>query len=279
MRSMLSGPAYALLALVLPADVALQDPSPARPEPRPGVVWLDGLVTDRQTGAPVPGADVVLAGLPGGRRITDDEGAFRYDSLPPGTHRLSVSGLGYQPVEDSVVLAAGSAYRLSVGLVPQALALDPIVVVAQARPTLLDRVGFVERRQSGLGTFLTREMIEARSPPLVYDLLRAVPGVRIVPGRRGAMIPTMRGGCVPAVFVDGVSALVQVGVDLSLSPDHIEAVEVYRGPETPPQYQLNACGAILFWTREPTAKAGERPFWRRLGVVAAIATVIILLVR
>jgi hypothetical protein len=275
---MLGGPAYALLALVLPspAELDIQDPVP-----RPGsaIVRLDGLVTDRQTGSPVPGADVQLVGVAGGRRITDDQGAFRYDSLPPGTHALSVTSLGYQPVEDSVVLAAGEAYRLAVEMVPRALALEPIVVVAPARSTVLDRVGFLERQRSGLGTFVTRASIEARSPPLVSDLLRSVPGIRMVPGRRSAMIPTMRGGCVPAVFVDGVSTVVQVGVDLSLSPDDVEAVEVYRGPETPPQYRLNPCGAILFWTREPRAQTGERPFWRRLAVVAAVGAVIAVLMR
>ena len=89
----------------------------------------------------------------------------------------------------------------------------------------------------------------------------------------------MRGGCVPAVFVNGVSTVVSVGVDLSLSPHDIEAVEVYRGSEVPPQYRVNTCGAILFWTREPTAQSGERPFWRRLALVAALAGAIVVLVR
>jgi hypothetical protein len=274
---MLAGPAYALLALVLPAppDLDIQDPvAPTAVE----VASLDGLVTDRQTGSPVPGVDVQLLGVPGGRRITDDQGAFRYDSLPAGTHRLSVTGLGYHPVEDSVVLAAGAAYRLAVAMVPRALALEPIVVIAP-RSTVLDRVGFLERQRSGLGTFVTRDMIEARNPALVSDMLRTVPGIQIAPGRRGGRIPVMRGGCIPAVFVDGVSTVVSVGVDLSLSPHDIEAVEVYRGPEVPPQYRLNPCGAILFWTREPTAQSGERPFWRRLAVVAAVATVIAVLMR
>src|SRR5688572_23693675 len=275
---MLAGPAYALLVLFLPPPAALDTQDPVT---RSGfeVASLDGLVTDRQTGNPLPGADVQLLGVRGGRRITDDQGTFRYDSLPAGTHRLSVTGLGYHPVEDSVALSAGAAYRLAVEMVPRALALEPIVVIAPARSTVLDRVGFLDRQRSGLGTFVTRATIEARNPPLVSDLLRTVPGIRMVPGRRSAMIPTMRGGCVPAIFVDGVSTVVQFGVDLSLSPADVEAVEVYRGPEMPPQYRLNTCGAILFWTREPRAQAGERPFWRRLAAVAAVATVIAVLMR
>jgi hypothetical protein len=54
--------------------------------------------------------------------------------------------------------------------------------------------------------------------------------------------------CTLAVFLDGM----RLGdTDLDLFPmDAIEAIEVYQGIETPPQYAVTPCGAVLLWTRQ-----------------------------
>ena len=85
-------------------------------------------------------------------------------------------------------------------------------------------------------------------------------------------------GCLPAVFIDGVNTAANLGVDFSLSPEQVEAVEVYRGSEVPPQYSLNTCGSILIWTREPSAETGTRSFWQRMAVTGALVGLVALVV-
>lgn len=54
--------------------------------------------------------------------------------------------------------------------------------------------------------------------------------------------------CILPVYVDGV---LMVSSDLNqVSPETIEAIEIYDGGMTPAQYQgNNPCGLILIWTR------------------------------
>ncbi|MEJ2219102.1 MAG: Plug domain-containing protein, partial [Gemmatimonadota bacterium] len=139
--------------------------------------------------------------------------------------------------------------------------------------------GFYERRRMTMGSFITRDQVERQHANEVSDLFRHVPGMHVVP----APSPTglnlgyhilMRGNCRPTLFIDGAETMsTSMSIDQMLRPEEIQAVEVYRGPETPPQYQRNACGAILVWTR-PGGAHGGIALWKGLlimgGALAAI---------
>jgi hypothetical protein len=57
------------------------------------VVALTGQVVDARTGAPLEQVRVVVEN--GGSALTDGDGRFRIDGLPPGPHRLQASVVGY----------------------------------------------------------------------------------------------------------------------------------------------------------------------------------------
>ena len=56
---------------------------------------------------PVAGAAVTLAGGDGGATTTNEDGAFGFDGLAPGTYFLTVSADGYHPVQQSAEVVAG----------------------------------------------------------------------------------------------------------------------------------------------------------------------------
>lgn len=63
---------------------------------------LAGVVTDKSSGQPIPGAAVSIVGTTWGA-LTDEEGRFVILNIPPGTYILRAAIVGYTPVEVSNV--------------------------------------------------------------------------------------------------------------------------------------------------------------------------------
>jgi outer membrane receptor for ferrienterochelin and colicin len=148
------------------------------------------------------------------------------------------------------------------------VALDPIEVVAE-RQLRGPLAGFERRRERGFGTYFTREDIEARAPYVLTDLLRTVPGVRVITaGPFGEKAVRLRGNCRPEIIMDGIRTSIDADLDYVLQPMDVEAVEVYKGPQMPAQFGSNPCGAIVVWTRVPPNTGGLGITWRRVGIVA-----------
>lgn len=232
-----------------------------------------GRVVDHETGEALYGAAVSLASGPGGTpglgtRVTNQEGRFLFRPVPPGTYNLTVTLLGYRTLREPLPIEGQMDLEVVLKLAVSPVELDPIEVVVerQLRGPMAD---FERRRQLGMGTYFTREDIEARNPYVVTDLLRTVPGVRVVPaGPFGEQAIRLRGNCRPEIIVDGVRTSIDTDVDNVLPPMDIEAVEVYKGVELPVQFGNNSCGAILFWTRVPVDTGGHGLTWTRVGITA-----------
>jgi len=141
--------------------------------------------------------------------------------------------------------------------------LDPVLVTARANYAL-DKNGFTARQRTGWGKYFTREDIAKRKPYQVSDLLREVPGIRVVRGIAGASIQDNgaseryilgggRGGGCTRVWVDGFEwRMVDAGdIDTFVQPSDVIGLEVYKAHEAPVQYRGvdDNCVTILMWTR------------------------------
>ena len=96
--------------------------------------------------------------------LTDEQGRFRFtgDRLVEGRYELEIGRIGYESIVDSLVFRSNLGLRIEAALVPSAVELDPILVVAEARSQNLEARGFYVRRTRGVGSFLTREQVEQR---------------------------------------------------------------------------------------------------------------------
>jgi hypothetical protein len=74
-----------------------------------------GRVVDAQTGRPVAGARLRLAGH---GTVADAAGAFRLPHLDPGSHRLVVEAAGFADNERAVVVQAARDVVLTLPLTP-----------------------------------------------------------------------------------------------------------------------------------------------------------------
>ena len=65
---------------------------------------IKGIVTDKQTGKPIPGVAVHLVGTKIGA-MTKSDGSFEIINVPPGKYTIRISAVGYQTVEITEVSA------------------------------------------------------------------------------------------------------------------------------------------------------------------------------
>lgn len=211
-------------------------------------------VTDT-AGKPLSGADIQVVGT-SLRGSTDDEGRVALLAVPIGKAVLRVRRLGFieQTIRLSVTpgVLAEQRYRLK----PVATELQNVVVRAsELKPERYAGTGkfdsFYRRRAQGLGTFFTREMIDARNAQKSEDILRMVTGVRIRYRGMTPYVQFLRCDYVN-VYIDGIRSQDPFRDYSSLSPLDIEAMEVYHGMATvPPEFspRPNDCAAIVVWTR------------------------------
>jgi hypothetical protein len=238
-------------ALVLPPALRAQ-PSAPGPAAAEGSVTVLGFVTDT-TSAPVPAAEVLVAGTPVVAR-TDARGAFQLDGVRPGTLTLTVRRLGFRARSDEFRTRPGDTLQLVLDLVAVPAELAEVSVTGKRAPAPRGRLAeFESRRERGFGAFVTRAEIEKRRPMLTSDLLRTIPGVAVVSGSSGSEVRMARSRrCAPDIYIDGLEAR-GYRID-DMSPANVGAIEVFRGPaETPARFRrlLAGCGVVSIWTRDP----------------------------
>lgn len=244
---------------------------------------VDGLVTDQETGARLPGVVVVLVDTLGNefmRAHSDDSGAFVFRVPAPGRYRLWADRLGYGHVLGRFLDVGEGPLYVELQLPALPIALGEVRVTAEARRLVLEETGYYRRRDLGIGRFVDLQAIEERAPLETTDILRVEPMVRLVPDFagdggtgtamvfRGAVRGLQPGGgryCAPTLVLDGVKVRDSgplagdsvtgrrpIRLNELVYPTEILAMELYpSGAGAPPQWSgLDAgCGVVLIWTK------------------------------
>lgn len=193
------------------------------------------------------------------RGFSDSAGLFRLEGLSAGVVILHVRRMGFEPLDLTLELAVGRTDSLSIVLTMVPRELAEVTTEAEARPSqhLAD---FYRHRQNGLGYYYDRKDIVAAKVQRTSDLLRRLPGVRLVPDRSGRYQVRMgrtSGGrdCPPDFWIDGIRAAFLNVDDVPLMD--VDALEIYKGASAlPPEYNTRvgspACGVIVIWTSLPS---------------------------
>jgi hypothetical protein len=221
----------------------------------PGVA-VRGQVVDESTNAPVANAAVRLVHT-SVNVMTGPDGRFMVPRIPLGGHELRVEHVLYAPTSTRLN-AEGADLVATLRLTATAIPLAPVTVVGVSRR--LDQAGFYEREKRGVGSFISRAQIDAARVQFASDLLRGVPGVRLISsaGRRGAprSFTTGRGSCRFRYVVDGTRVLADFELE-NLPISHIEGIEVYAGmAQVPAVFRAmtdatgSTCGVIAVWMRD-----------------------------
>lgn len=159
---------------------------------------VNGLITDAETGEPIPFANVLVQGTDVGTS-TDIDGKFTIKNAPMGYGRLKVSSVGFESrISKDVYITKNKAVYVEVSLQPSTGQLDEVVVESSAFERSAESPNSVQT----LGV----EEIE-RNPGANRDVSRVInslPGVTSTPSFRNDIL--IRGGAPNenVFYVDGI---------------------------------------------------------------------------
>lgn len=235
---------------------------------------VEGRLVDDGTGEAVAQGRVALMRADGrvvGRARTEEDGTFRIAAAAAGVYRIRGERAGYAPSASGIFdLAAGEVVEVDLRLSAAPLQVEPLTITARRLPprvAVLEQRGFYRRETRGLGRFVRRDQIERQANINLGQVLDRVSGVQIEHDRFGKQyiyFPRAQasrvheGLCLPVLYVDGLRMEYSTGdlgldINASVTPESVEALEVYRGvSEIPAEFNNGeaACGAIVIWTRE-----------------------------
>lgn len=198
------------------------------------------------------------------RDTASSDGSFHVTDIAEGVRRVTIRASGHVPVQLTLSMQAGQSQLLLAALQSPPLQPDPLVVV-QRRPAMSDPrlAEFNQRRRTGGGFYIDRAEIARRNPRSLTDLLRSVPGLRVIARGGGytytsthfRRFPSTGGdvgnACDMMLYVDGQPFPVETGsADSRLPINEIGAIEVYvTAGSVPRRYAgpTSACGVILVW--------------------------------
>lgn len=184
---------------------------------------VTGRVTEAESGAPLPGVNIILPELDRGA-ATNKNGRFTLQNVPTGAHQLEARFVGYAPATRTVDVTAGATTRVTMTLKPESVEMTGIQVTA-LRPGMEPE------------TSLQSEQIRQAEVADPGALLREMPGVGSA--RRGpiGLEPNVRGlmEAEVGVYVNGMRTFpagpARMDSPMShIDPSTIANINVVKGP-------------------------------------------------
>lgn len=258
-RAALRGPALPAALLLLPifaGATAARARTAAGQGPASVPGRLAGEVTGPQ-GLPVAGAGLTLVLESGEVREAESDavGAFRFEAVPEGAHRLTVSRQGFAEAAVEVAVAGGGEVRLDLTL---DLAYEERIVVTGQR---------VERGLADTTVSVAvadRERLATGTEADLHQLVAVTPNVSASSDVRGFLIRGVsqtgfgsEGGLLLSTQVDGAAVQGYQGSFFGpFSTWDLDRVEIFRGPQSTQQGRNALAGAIVLRTADPEYRTG-----------------------
>jgi iron complex outermembrane recepter protein len=219
---------------------------------------VSGVVRDAVSGELLPGANVAIVAQNAGS-ATGIDGTFSF-TVPVGTHTVRITYIGYTTDRQTITVAAGQTTRLEVGLRPDLIGADDIVVLgtrASERtvlqsPVPVDVISALEIQQSGYTQ--TAQIIQLLVPSFNTaqssvtdgtDHMRPATLRGLGPDQVLVLVNGKRRHTGALVHVNGSIGRGSTGVDLNAIPANmIERIEVLRDGAAA-QYGSDAISGVM----------------------------------
>lgn len=211
---------------------------------------IKGSVTDENQ-SPVLGADIYIEQLHIGT-TSDESGQFELDNIPNGTHKLSISFVGFN-TENIELNMASEEKVLKISLSPSVFHMDEVILSAPFNKLQSENVMKIESKSI--------ETLKKAGAPTLMQSISNIPGVSELTTGTGIGKPVIRGlsGNRVLVYTQGVRLEnQQFGSEhgLGMSESGIESVEVIKGPASL-LYGSDALGGVLYLNPEKFAYQNE----------------------
>jgi iron complex outermembrane recepter protein len=220
-----------------------------------GTGTVSGLVSD-SSGAPIPGAVVRIVNQATGvavETVTDGQGAYRAEALPPGQYRVEAALDGFETSVEQTALTAGDTVAAHVTLTPSRVA-ESVIVTARRIEETIQEVPIPVSVVSG-------ELVADSGAFNVNRLKEMIPTVQFYSSNPRNSSVNIRGLGAPfGLTNDGIEPGVGLYIDgayfarpaaATLDFLDVERVEVLRGPQGTLFGKNTTAGAIIVTTRKP----------------------------
>ena len=208
-----------------------------------GKHFVEGVVVDAN-GSPLLGATAILKGTTKGA-ITDVDGKFSIEADSKDGNIISITYLGYHPVE----MAADNKKNMLITLREGDISLEEVVVIGygtQRKENLTSSVGIVAAKDlQERPVTNVQSLLQGQVAGLQVTASSGVPGAAVDLQIRG-MGSFSSAGSSPMVLVDGVAGSLN-----SISPSEIESISVLKDAASAAIYGARAAnGVILITTKK-----------------------------
>ncbi|MFH5883706.1 SusC/RagA family TonB-linked outer membrane protein [Halalkalibaculum sp. DA3122] len=235
---------------------------------------ITGVVTDQQSGEPVPGANIFIPNLERGT-TTNVDGEYTLNNIPVGTYMVRVSYIGYTTIQQTIDVSTGQN-EINFEMQADLIGLEDVVVTAQQ----------IEKERRSLGYSVTsvggEEINKAKETNFVNSLAGKVPGVSITnqSGNVGGSsrivirgIASLSGNNQPLFVVDGIpisnanivsgtsqdrlTGAIDVGNRASdINPNDVESISVLKGAAAAALYGQRAKNGVIMITTKTGESSG-----------------------
>ena len=234
---------------------------------------LEGVVRDAKSSSALPGATVQIIrdndqNNPRGA-VSRIDGTYQIKGLPAGTWLVTISYLGYAALEgERVVIEPGKTTRLDVGLEPESVSMDDVVITASRKPE--------KATQAPASTSVVKaQTIKEQTAVSPTDYVRGVKGMDIVQSGLAQSTVVTRGfnnafsGTLTSLTDNRITGIPSLRYNASyfipLVNEDIEQIEIVRGPGSA-LYGPNALNGVMhIITRSPFFFQWHLAFYCRRG--------------
>lgn len=211
---------------------------------------FSGTVRDRQSGNPIPDANIMLREIEAGT-VSFENGLFFIRSIPPGTYDVEVNVIGYESLKSRVRIESNT--RMEISLDTKPVPFNPVLVTATRSRHLQSEV-------TACSDVLTPALWNGQNGNTVAEILESTGSLFVKDNGGFAGIKTLsvRGSSDAQVLVllDGqrLNTAQSGGVDLNAIPlDALDRIEVVRGGHSGLMGTDAMGGAVNLITRLPNA--------------------------
>ena len=225
---------------------------------------ITGSVLRQGSNIPLNGANVVISNQDGFNKgtATDQEGAFFFENIAPGSYTVSISFIGFQTYYSDVVIEENRTYKINAVLEIQPIVMAKLEIISDAS-TPYDNF-------PGAATVLDVKSINLIDPMGTQEVLELVPGIngyaddgignsRLSIGIRGL---NPRRSSRILILEDGVpiQPALYVYPNMYYNPpsERIDRLEVIKGSGTIKYGPQTMGGVINYFTKRPRSEYGGK---------------------
>jgi TonB-linked SusC/RagA family outer membrane protein len=212
---------------------------------------VTGVITNRQGGTPVVGAQVYLQNTRYGA-VSDQTGRFSIVNVGPGTYTLIVRYLGFADARHAnLAVRTGEGTPVTVQLEPTVLPIQELVVTGVTdpiagikSPVTVARVGVEQLQVPTTGSAMSAIAGKVAGASVIRQSGQPGQGVSIL--LRTGVAAEGLVQLEPLFVVDGVILARSVGdTDTDIDPADIESIEVIKGAAASSMYGSRAAAGVI----------------------------------